>query len=147
MSKTIACEWCGKSFIQRKRDQRFCGKEHQRAAVNKRYHMQKKVDARRPRMSEASIAEQIGELASRRLEWLDAQARCVEAEQQILACKGRLLARKAALAKHDQAAGMKLIARKIEEGEPVGEPPEGTQAVGIVTTDGLLGVVVFARPV
>lgn len=100
-------------------------------------------------MTESQLAEQLGELASKRLGWLDSHARVIEAEQQIALWKQRLIARQAQLAKvnaGDERLGMRLIARKLQEGEPVGEAPEETQAVGLSTTDGLLAVVVFARP-
>lgn len=100
-------------------------------------------------MSESGLAEQLGELAAKRVGWLDAQARVIEAEQQIALWKQRLAARQAQLvkAKAEGGIGMRLTARTLQEGEPVGDIPPNTSAVGLTTTDGLLAVVVFARPV
>ena len=141
-----SCQQDSKRFIPKRKDQIYCSKTCQRAAVSKRYHLSKFLTGE-DKQTRYSLRKLHALLADhmQRSEYLDAMAAWVESTQQITRWKNIEHARREALAKLEQP---KLSCRccVLHDGEPLPPATEAEVCAGLSSTDGLVAVVVFGRP-
>lgn len=141
-----ACAFDGKRYLPKRRDQRFCSRECQRAAVLREYHLRKfkSGQTKRERYSQPELSAQLEASGLRRCERLDAVAALIEAQEQVKLWTGRAALRRAALDRLPKptGGGRKVKARILRDGSPIG-PLEGARDYGVSSTDGLLAVVVY----
>lgn len=143
-----SCHYCSKCFLPKRKDQVFHSKQCQRAAVRKRYHLDKFQTGaeKRSRYSSRKINEVLTEQKLEPSEYLHAMAACAEAEQQIRAWLLRKQTRESVLAKLPRPS-FALRTVLLKDGEPPPAAMDREVQFGFSSTDGLIAVVVFARPV
>ena len=140
------CLQDGKRFTPKRKDQVFCGKKCQRAAVSKRYHLSKYLTGEDKRAGYS--VRKLRELLTDRLqrsEYLDAMAAYVESVQQIARWQKLEQLRRDALAKLEQPQ-IALRCIVLHDGEPPPPSTEEENSAGVSSTDGLLAVVAYGRP-
>lgn len=144
-----ACDFDGKKYLPKRRDQRFCSRECQRAAVLREYHLRKwkSGQTKRERYAQEDLAAQLKAGGLERCERLDAVAALIEAQEQVKLWTARVALRRAALERLPKPpeGGSKIRARVLKDGSPIGEL-EAANRFGVSSTDGLLAVLCyFAR--
>lgn len=143
-----SCQYCSKRFLPKRKDQVFHAKACQRAAVKKRYHLDKFQTGaeKRSRYSSRKINEVLTEQKLEPSDYLHAMAACAEADQQIRAWQIRKQTRESVLAKLPRPS-FALRTVLLKDGEPPPAAIDREVRFGFSSTDGLIAVVVFARPV
>lgn len=144
-----SCEFDGRPFVPRRKDQRFCSRKCQRSAVVREYHREKwrTGEEKRARYSVRKMTEELASAQLARDAFLDGIAAIKEAEEQVKLWTARLSVRREAIKSHGRPEGLEVKGRVLKDGEPVGEPIERAVCFGVASTDGLVAVVVFGRPV
>jgi len=144
------CLECARSFRPRRSHQQYCSEKHRRTALLRRRRARESIQAADPvpeircaELLEAAQAER-ERMGLPRLQvdrFLEMRALELEAEAQVKLWTERLRARREAIL-HVPDPGAYRAVKRLEAGEPL-LVPDAAQLVGLASTDGRVGFVVY----
>lgn len=144
------CLECARSFRPSRAHQVYCSEKHRRTALVRRRRARESIQAPDP-VPQLSCAELIEAAQSERDRmglgrlqvdaYLEMRALELEAELQVRLWTERLRARREAILRRPDPGAYRAV-KRLEPGEPLAVP-DAAQLVGLASTDGRLGFVVY----